>query len=163
MSKIVLRIFLLLGLFALPVAFKRKPIKDWLIVYFMTAFSSVLLDIILVKRKLLSYPVRLFPKIFKVHIVFDLFLCPVVSVFYNQITYKEKSFHRLVGKLFLFTIPQLIIEVLTGRYLKMVKWHKGWKWYHTFISMNIKYLSIRMFIELIRKHSTNEYNKQEAY
>lgn len=158
MSKVLLRVFFLLGLFALPVAFKKKPIKDWLIVYLITALSSTLLDIILVEKKFLSYPVRLFPKFFKIHIVFDLFLCPVVSVFYNQFTYKEKSILRLVGKLFLFTIPQLGIEVLTGRYLKMVKWHKGWKWYHTFISMNIKYLSIRMFIELIRKNSINENN-----
>ena len=159
MSKIFLRAFLLLGLFSLPFAFKKKPIKDWLIAYLITALSSALLDIILVEKNLLSYPVRLFPKIFKAHIVFDLLLCPVVSVFYNQLTYKEKSIPGLVGKLFLFTIPQLVIEVLVGRYLKMVKWHNGWKWYHTFFSMNIKYLSIRMFIELVRKNSINENNK----
>lgn len=155
----VLRMFLLLGLSALPVAFKKKPIKDWLIVYLITALSSVLLDIILVEKKLLSYPIRFFPKTFKFHIVFDLFLCPVVSVFYNQLTYKETSIIHLVGKLFLFTIPQLLIEVLTSRYLKLVKWHKGWKWYHTFISMNIKYLSIRLFIKLVRQNSINENNK----
>lgn len=159
MSKIFLRVFLFLGLLALPVAFKKKPLKDWLIVYLLTALSSALLDSILVEKKLLSYPIRIFPKIFKLHIVFDLLLCPVVSVFYNQFTYKEKSIVRLVGKLFLFTIPQLVIEVLTGRYLNLVKWHKGWKWYHTFISMNIKYLSIRMFIEGVRKISRNENNK----
>lgn len=150
MGKVIIRIMALLGLFSFPIAFRKKPIKDWLIVYLITALSSILLDIILVEKKLLSYPIRIFPKYFKFHIVFDLLLCPIVSVFYNQLTYKDKSMTRIVGKLLLFTIPQLLIEVLTGRYLNMVKWHKWWRWYHTFISMNVKYLVIRMFVQLVR-------------
>ncbi|WP_419956146.1 CBO0543 family protein [Neobacillus niacini] len=159
MGKVILRIFALIGLFSFPFAFKKKLIKDWIIVYLTTALSSILLDIFLVEKKLLSYPIRILPKYFKFHIVFDLLLCPIVSVFYNQFTYNDKSILRVVGKLFLFTIPQLLIEVLTGRYLNMVKWHKWWKWYHTFISMNVKYLVIRMFIKFIR--FVSEYRKSE--
>lgn len=151
MSKIFLRGFLLLGISLLPFAFNKKPIKDWIIVYALTALFSTLLDYLLVEKKLLSYPVRLFPKQFKFHIVFDLLLCPVVNVFYNRLTYSDKSIFKIIGKLFMFTIPQLSIEVLTGKYLNMVKWHKWWKWYHTFISMNAKYFLIRMFMGMIRK------------
>ena len=155
MSKVILRIMALLGLFSFTFAFRKKPIKDWLIVYFITALSSILIDIILVEKKLLSYPIRIFPKYFKFHLVFDTLLCPIVSIFYNQLTYKDKTIIRIVGKLLLFTIPQLLIEVLTSRYLNMVKWHKWWKWHHTFISMNVKYLVIRMFVQLVRRISKN--------
>jgi hypothetical protein len=153
MSKLFLRGFLLMGLVLLPFAFKKKPIKDWLIVYLLTSLFSAIINHILVEKKMLSYPVRLFPKQFKFHVVFDLLLCPVICVFYNQFTYTDKSILRIIWKVFLFSIPQLVIEILAGRYLKMINWHKGWKWYHTFITMNIKYLFIRTFIGLIRKIS----------
>ncbi len=156
MSNLSLRGFVLIGLLFFPFAFKKKPIKDGLIVYLLTALLSALIDHILVGKKLLAYPVRMFSKDFKYHVVFDLLLCPLVSVFYNQITYKDQSIAKIVGKLFLFTIPQLIIEVLAGRYLNMVKWLNGWRWYHTFISMNVKYLVIRGFIQFIRKISRKQ-------
>ena len=156
MSKLFLRAFVLFGLLFLPFAFKKKPIKDWLIVYLSTALLSALLDHILVGKKLLAYPVRVFSKDFKYHIVFDLLLCPLVSVFYNQLTYNEKSIVKIMGKQFLFTIPQLIIEILSGKYLNMVKWLNGWRWYHTFISMNAKYLAIRGFIQITRKISRKQ-------
>ncbi|MBB5171891.1 CBO0543 family protein [Texcoconibacillus texcoconensis] len=156
MSKLILKLFLLTGLLLLPVAFKKKPVKDWLIVYLITALVSGITDHILVGKKLLSYPVRLLPRDFKYHILFDWLFCPLMSVFYNQFTYKDKSIFLVVGKLFLLTIPQLFIEVLAGRYFNMIRWKRGWKWYHTFITMNIKYVTIRVFMELIRKLSEKQ-------
>lgn len=149
MGKVILRIMVLIALSLFPFAFRKKPFKNWVIVYLLTALFSTLLDLFLVEKKLLSYPVRILPKYFKIHFVFDLLLCPLASVFYNQVTSNDKSIVRIVGKLFLFTIPQLLIEVSAGRYANMIKWHRWWKWYHTFISMNVKYLVIRSIVKLV--------------
>ncbi|MFX3623139.1 MAG: CBO0543 family protein [Ectobacillus sp.] len=156
MGKLVLRGLLISGLLALPFAFKKKPIKDWMLVYLLTANLSAIIDAVLVEKKMLSYPIRLFPKEFRFHIVFDLLLCPLVAIIYNQFTYKDKSVFGMMWKLLLFTIPQIFIEIVAGRYLNMVRWQKGWKWYHTFITMNVKYLFIRAFIGLVRKVSKKQ-------
>ncbi|MCD8503038.1 MAG: hypothetical protein LRY71_17025 [Bacillaceae bacterium] len=150
MPKLFLKVFLLLGLVLTPIAFKQKGIKDWVIVYLLTAFVSGIIDHILVVKKILSYPVRFYPKMFKYQIVFDWLLCPVISVFFNQLTKNDKSVFQITAKLFLFTIPQLLIEVLSGRYLQLVRWKKGWKWYYTFITMNVKFLIVRAIVQFIR-------------
>ncbi|WP_428907965.1 CBO0543 family protein [Niallia sp. Krafla_26] len=164
MQKLVLRLFMLIGIVLLPVAFKKKTVKDWIIVFLLTALISAIVDHVLVQKKFLTYPVRIFPNSFKYHLVFDLLLCPLVSVFYNQFTYKDKSILRILRKQLCFTIPQLLIEVLAGKYLNMVRWHKGWKWYHTFINMNIKYLTIRAlmgFIRRVSKKQATEFNRHD--
>ncbi|WP_216828541.1 CBO0543 family protein [Alkalihalobacterium elongatum] len=158
-EKIVLRIFFCGGLISIPLLlFRKPPIKDWIIVFLFTGIISGIIDMVLVSKNYLSYPKRLFPKKFQIHFLFDYIMCPVVSVAYNQWTYKDKSF-RVFLKLFPFTIFHMLLEVLAERYTKLIRWKKGWKWYHTYFSMTLKYFIVRISIYFIRKVS----KQQESY
>jgi hypothetical protein len=58
---------------------------------------------------------------------------------------KDKPFASFY-KLFYFTIPMFFVEFWAVRKTDLIKWNKGWKWYHTFISITIKSLCTRLFI-----------------
>lgn len=150
LEKVILKILLYSGLSSIIILLRKPPIKDWIIVLSVTGLVSGIVDIILVSKKVLDYPLRLYPKKFKIHFLFDFILCPVVSILYNQVTFKDKALKTIL-KLFPFTIIHVFLEILAVKYTELIRWKNGWSWYHTFITMNVKYLSIRLFIEMVRK------------
>jgi len=143
---------LLIGnlLILLPVLFRKPPIKDWIFVYLYNAVTNGLIDMLLTSYKVIRYPVRFLPNLFNIHILFDFLIYPTFTVCYNQLTKKDKPFVVLY-KLILFTIPFLFIEIWAERKTKLIKWKKGWKWYHTYFSIILKSLLTRSIIEALRK------------
>lgn len=148
MQKFVLRLLLLGGISSLPFLFKKPPLKDWLLIYSLTAVISGIVDTILISKKYLEYPVRLLPNFFKIHFVFDFVLCPIIMVWYAQLTYKDKL-PKIILKLLPFTTIHIIIESIAEKNTHLIKWKNGWHWYHSFITMTIKYLGIRLLIHLV--------------
>lgn len=59
---------LILSIAMLPVIMKRQPKRDWLFVYAFNAITNIILDKWATKN-FISYPTRLLPKIFNIHIV----------------------------------------------------------------------------------------------
>ena len=137
-------------LLVLPVICRKPPIKDGLLVYLYNAVTNGIIDSVLSTCKIVHYPVRFLPKIFKTHILFDFLLYPTMTVIFNQMTKKDKPF-VIFNKLLLFTIPMLLVEWWAVRKTKLIEWKKGWKWYHTFISVTLKSLLTRLFIGAVRK------------
>lgn len=148
-DKNILRFFLLSGLSLLPFLFKRKPIKDWILVFFIKAFYSVFFDTIVVRKKKVSYPVRLLPKLFDINILYDLVLFPVACVLYNQISFHSKTLKAIL-QVFLFSIPMTITEVWAEKKTRLIKYHKGWSWYITFISLTLSFWLVRVIMVFIR-------------
>jgi len=134
----------------IPLLYRKPPIKDWAIVYLYNAVTNNLIDNIISKRKIVRYPIRLAPKLFDSHILFDYFLYPTFTVFFNQITYKDKPL-TIFYKLLLVVIPPFLIEIWAERKTDLIEWSKKWKWYHTFLSIIIKSLFTRLMIGWIRK------------
>lgn len=150
-QKKFLQIGLIFNLILLIPLFKRKPhIKDWVIVYFFNAATNSLIDNVLSKYKIVKYPIRLAPRLFHSHILFDFFLYPTFTVFFNQITYKNRPL-TIVYKLLLLVFPPFLIELWAERKTNLIEWSKKWKWYHTLLSIIIKSLITRLMISWVRK------------
>ncbi|WP_338001035.1 CBO0543 family protein [Neobacillus terrae] len=146
-------LFLYLLLF-FPVILRKRPIKVWIYVYLMNAITNGFLDKLLVKYKIITYPVRLFPNKVKINVLFDFLVYPLFTVLFNQITLKDRPF-LILRKLFLFMGPMYFLEHWAVQKTNLIKWHKGWKGYHSFFSLTIKSLISRLFIELFRRIRKN--------
>lgn len=136
-------------LIMIPLFLRKRPIKDWVIVYLFNAFTNAIIDNTLSKKKIVKYPIKLLPKIFDTHMLFDYFLYPTFTILYNQWTIKDKIF-PMIYKLFLMTTPVFFIEFLAERKTDLVDWSKKWKWYHSYFSIISKSLTTRLFIGLVR-------------
>ncbi|MBM4761478.1 CBO0543 family protein [Bacillus sp. B15-48] len=139
-----------LGIGLLPFVFRRTGLKDWLLVFFASAFSNGVIDKIIVANNFLKYPVRLLPKYFQVHILFDALLYPLVNIMYNQLTLKDNHLIALF-KLFYFIIPMVVIEVWAERRTKLIEFKRGWRWYHSFVSLMVKSFFSRFWIRCVQK------------
>ncbi|MDG5789224.1 hypothetical protein QA612_17330 [Evansella sp. AB-P1] len=149
-EKLFLRFSLVLGLLLLPIIFRKPPIKDWLLVFLWNSATNGIIDRLVVSYNIIQYPVRLLPKRFRINILFDYLLYPIITVTYNQLTKKDKPM-KMVVKLLCFTIPMILIEVWAERNTRLIKFRNGWKWYHSFISLNIKSLLTRLWIGGVRR------------
>ena len=146
-----LRIILIVNLLGIIPLILRKPsIKDWLLVYIYNAATNGIVDKILTTYKVVEYPSRFFPKLFRTHILFDYLIYPTFTVLYNQMTIKDKPF-AIIYKLILITFPAFLVELWAVKKTNLIKWNRGWKWYHTFGGVVIKSLMTRSFIGAVRK------------
>jgi hypothetical protein len=139
---------LILSITILPLLMRRQPKKEWLLVYTFNAITNIILDK-WVTRNYISYPTRLFPKIFNIHILYDAFLYPIGTVIYNQWSHKDKLIST-VYKLLFFSVPLTIFEYWAERKTGLIKWSNGWKWYHTFLSVSLKSLITRGVLSISR-------------
>jgi len=73
---------------------------------------------------------------------------------------KDKPF-AIFYKLFLFTIPMFAVEYWAVRKTRLIKWDRGWKWYHTIISITIKSLITRLFIGVVRRITSKQKDNLE--
>ncbi|MFA9557576.1 CBO0543 family protein [Evansella sp. AB-rgal1] len=137
-----------LGSALLPFAIGKRSFKDWIIVYLVSCIGNYYADKILVTKGYLKYPVRLFSK-YKIHLPFDFIHYPLMLLYYNQWTLNSKPI-GVLAKVFPFAIPLIIFETIAAKKTKLIKWKKGWTWYHSFISILVKLLICRSIIYWIR-------------
>ena len=138
----------LLGLILLPFAIVKRSFKDWIIVYLVSFIGNFFSDEYLVTRGYLKYPKKLFPK-YKVHLPFDYIHYPLMLLYYNQWRLNSKPI-GIILPLLPFVVPQTIIETIAAKKTNLIKWKKGWTWYHSLISLMIKLLICRAIIAIIR-------------
>ncbi|WP_235848911.1 MULTISPECIES: CBO0543 family protein [Bacillaceae] len=158
-SFLILSIMIVIG--GLPIILRRGQIRDWALVYLFNAATNVFIDKIVTKYKVVKYPVRLLPKIFKTNIAFDYFVYPFITILYNQLTYKDNLL-MIIYKVFLVAFPMLLIELWAEKKTSLIKWGKGWNWYHTYFSIIIKSLITRWVIREIREMAKRE-DKDQKY
>ncbi|MQR89257.1 hypothetical protein GFV16_25705 [Bacillus megaterium] len=145
-----LRVMLVIALGILPFLFRKPPIKDWLLAYVFNALTNGIIDKFIVTHGLLRYPTRLMKKQFRINVLFDFLLYPMISVMINQATYYDKGL-KVLYKIMFFTIPMFFIELWAEKRTKLIEWKTGWMWYHTFTSVTLKSYLNRMLIGWIRK------------
>ncbi|OLS33448.1 CBO0543 family protein [Bacillus sp. MRMR6] len=137
-----------IGMVLLPFAIVKRSFKDWIIVYLVTFIGNFFSDRYLVTKGYLKYPKKLFPK-YKIHLPFDFIQYPLMLLYYNQWTLNSKPVGIFL-KLFPFVITQTIIETIASKKTNLIKWKKGWSWYHSLISLMLKMLICRAIIAVIR-------------
>jgi hypothetical protein len=139
----------LIGIILLPFAIFKRSFKDWLIVFLVSVLGNSMADRYLVSKGYLRYNIRPIKNRFKIHLPFDYVHYPLLLLYYNQWTLNSKP-AGIFFKLFPFVIPQVMIETLAERRSNLITWRKGWKWYHSFLTLVIKLLLCRGIIALIR-------------
>jgi len=144
-----LRIMTVICIGLLPFLLKKRPIKDWLLVFSFNALSNGIVDNILVKKKYLEYPIRLLPHLFSIHILFDFLIYPTFTIIFNQLTTKDQPI-KILMKLLLIVTPLTFIETVAEKKTQMIKWKKNWKWYHTFSYIIFKSSWTRFVIAIVR-------------
>lgn len=148
---VFLRLLTILGLVSLPFLFKKKPTKDWIIVFLIKAVYSIFWDTLVVKYKKVTYPVRLFPKLFKINVAFDFLLFPIACVIYNQLTYRKTNFWEIVLKAFYLSVPIIVIEIWLEKTKGFIKYKDGWNWFISFVTLTLSFWIVRLLMALIRK------------
>lgn len=142
---------LLLSIATMFYVFTKPPVKDWIIVFFLKGFMSILFDTYFVAKGMLSYPDRFLPTIFSTTIVFDVLAYPLLCVLYNQTTYKS-SLGGILLQALLYTIPPTLFEWWAAENTQLVKF-MNWTWYYSFLFFLATFLAVRGSIGLIRMYS----------
>lgn len=150
MEKRLLRIFFGIGLLLLPFAFKRVRLKDWLLVFFLKGYLSSFIGTVIVKNKNIKYPIRIFPEYFRISILFDYFLFPLLCVFYNRTSLRTKPILTFI-QAFLYSVPITIIEFFLEKYTDLIEYRKSWNWLITYVTLTITFLIVRVFISATRR------------
>lgn len=150
MQQKLLKLILIIGLSAIPFAFRREKLKDWLIIFFLKGYISSFIDQVVVRNKHISYPIRFLPKHFNLSILFDYLLFPLLCVFYNQTSYKSKPLSVILQSL-VYSLPMTGFEVILERTTKLIKYKKNWNWIFTYSTLVITFLFVRGFIYIVRK------------
>ncbi|MDP4084424.1 MAG: CBO0543 family protein [Bacillota bacterium] len=152
--KLILYVLTLFGIILLPVGLKRKPRKDWIIVFLLKTLISSFVGNVIAATKTLEFPVRLFPKAFKSSVLYDILLFPLLCLFYNQTTYKSKLI-GIISQEFMYSLPMTWIEIILEKKTNLIKYN-SWKWYYTLFSLTGTFLLVRGVIGYIRKITLTE-------
>lgn len=142
---------LILSVVTMFYVFTKPPVKDWVIVFFLKGFLSIVFDTIFVAKGWLSYPVRFFPNTFQTTLLFALLAYPLLCVIYNQTSYKS-SLAGILVQAVLYSIPPTIFETWAAYNTELVKFH-GWTWYYSFLFFLGTFLAVRGSVALIRTYS----------
>jgi hypothetical protein len=134
--------------------FTKPPVKDWIIVFFLKGFLSLLCDTYFVSKGWISYPDRFFPNVFQTTIVFAVLAYPMLCVLYNQTSYRS-SLRGILTQAVLYSIPPTLFEWWASENTRLVAFN-GWTWYYSFLFFLGTFLAVRGIIELIRTYSNHK-------
>jgi hypothetical protein len=149
MDRIILWSMFIIGMVLLIFSLRKPLIKDTILVFIMKAYFSSFIGVIVVEEKMVEYPVRFLSKYFDASILFEYFLYPIMCVYFYQTTY-HSSYAGIVLQCALYTAALTIIEVLCEKYTDLITYHT-WTWMHSFISIFLLSLSVRIIVLLLNK------------
>lgn len=112
-------------------------------------FITTMIEVPVVKKKLVLYPYRYFSSFFDANIVFDYLIFPLLCVFYSQFTYKLNP-SKIIPSVFLFSGPMTLIHWCLEKNTRLIKYSRKWSWLHTLLVFTMTFWSSRVFIAWIR-------------
>ncbi|TCN25367.1 CBO0543 family protein [Mesobacillus foraminis] len=148
-DKTILRIITVLGISGGIFLLRKGSIKDFFLIFLFKSVVSSLIDASISKKKLVQYPYRYFKDSFKINIVFDFLIFPLVCVIYSKLTNKADTL-KTVLTVFLLSVPMTIIEEILRRKTRLVKYSKKWSWFHTLAYLTVTFWSSRLFVAALR-------------
>lgn len=145
-ERFIIRTSIILSVLFIPTLFKRPSVKLWVPFFIFNGAINVLIDSYLVSNNYLKYPKRFVHNKFKINIVYDILICPFLTVWYCQSSFNS-TLREVVIKLLLFSTPQAIYEILLERKTKLLKFNKRkWTWVHSLVAVfTIKIFSRAIF------------------
>lgn len=134
---------------SLPFLFKGPKMRENLVVFFSKGVLATLIDSYVVGSKRVKYPVRPFPKIFGINIIYNMLFFPLLSVIWVKLSYNDKL-GKIILKSMIFSIPMSFAQWYLEKNSRLFKWKK-WSIFHTFGSISFTLFTIRGFVALMKR------------
>ena len=147
-EQIIVIISALISLLILIMVIDWRYFRDWVVVFLYKCVLDFFWGSTVVNLKLIEYPDRLLPKYFDTSILFELWVFPVLCVWYNQVT-RERGFWGIIFYALLFSGCMTAIEYPLELYTSLIT-YKDWTWFTTFYTLTLTFLSSRTFIAFYR-------------
>lgn len=141
-------ISILVTLFLLIFAVNWRFFRDWIVVFLYKCVLDSIWGTAVVVTNRLEYPYRQFPHYFKMSIMFEYWVFPVLCVLYNQVT-RKRGLWPIIYYAALFSAGMTAIEYPIEIYTDLITYIK-WSWFTTFITLTLTFLSSRLFIAFYR-------------
>lgn len=138
----------LVALFLLIFAVNWRYFRDWIVVFLYNCVLDSLWSTAVVVTNRIEFPFRQLPNFFKMSLLFDFWVFPVLCVLYNQIT-RERGLWPIFYYAVLFSAGMTAIEYPLELYTNLIKYIK-WSWFTTFSTLTVTFLSSRAFIAFYR-------------
>jgi hypothetical protein len=138
----------LIGLLLLIFVVDWRYFRDWVVVFLYKTVLDALWGAAVVNLNLLEYPFRQLPQLYRVSLLFDYWIFPILCVLYNQVTRKQ-GFRLILSYAVLFSAGMTAIEYPLELYTELIRYYH-WSWYITFITLTVTFLSSRAFIAFYR-------------
>ncbi|MBB6450730.1 hypothetical protein HNR44_002720 [Geomicrobium halophilum] len=158
LERVILRAFLVFGFVCLPFSLRKKPVKDWIIVFCSTGFLAPLIAKIVVKQKRLAFPIRFLPKYFNTHVLYEHLILPLFCVWFNQTTSRSKM-GGMIGQALLYSGVHTVIEFVLERKTDLIIW-KRWTCLHNIVSLTVIFLGSRGIL-FTSKWLSKKYDEEE--
>ncbi|GGB53437.1 CBO0543 family protein [Fictibacillus barbaricus] len=149
MEKKMLNGLFTLCMVSLPFLFKGSKMRENLVVFFSKGVLATLIDAYVVGSKRVKYPVRPFPKIFGINIIYNMLFFPLLSVIWVKLSYNDKL-GKIILKSMMFSIPMSFAQWYLEKNSRLFKWKK-WSIFHTFGSVSFTLFTIRGFVALMKR------------
>jgi len=136
------------GLLLLIFVVDWRYFRDWIVVFLYNSLLDSFWGTAVVAASLLEFPFRQFPQLYKMSLLFDYWIFPILCVLYNQIT-RERGLWPIIYYASLFSAGMTAIEYPLELYTNLIK-YINWNWFTTFYTLTITFLSSRAFIAFFR-------------
>lgn len=123
--------------------------RDWIVVFLFKCTLDFIWGSPVVELKMLEYPNRLLPKFYDTSILFELWVFPVLCIWYNQVT-KDRGIVAILFYAVVFSAGITAVEYPLERYTNLIH-YITWSWFTTFYTLIITFLMSRTFIALFRR------------
>ena len=137
-----------LALLALIFIIDWRYFRDWVVVFLYKCVLDSLWGAPVVITERIEFPYRQFPQLYKISLLFDFWIFPVLCLLYNQVT-RERGIWPILYYAVLFSAGMTAIEYPLELYTNLIEYH-AWSWFTTFYTLTITFLSSRAFIAFYR-------------
>lgn len=147
-----------IGLLLLIFAVDWRYFRDWVVVFLYKCVLDSLWGTAVVNVNRIEFPFRQFPQFYKMGLLFDYWIFPILCVLYNQVT-RERGLLAILFYAVLFSAGMTAIEYPLELYTDLIKYH-NWSWFTSFCTLTITFLSSRAFIAFYRWGCTHFSRKE---
>jgi hypothetical protein len=144
--------FILWGSLVIGVVFflfslRKPPLKDWLLMFFLSANITTFIGVFVERENMLEYPVKFLRDYFDTSILYEYVLFPLVCIYFYQTTYRA-SYRGIFMQGLLYTALLTGSEVIVERDTNLLD-YKTWTWFYTFGSVFLLIIFLRLLMKLI--------------
>ncbi len=122
--------------------------RDWIVIFLYKSVLDSLWGAAVVNTNRIEFPYRQLPHAYKISLLFDYWIFPVLCILYNQVT-RERGIWPIIYYAVLFSAGITAIEYPLEIYTDLVRYNK-WSWFTTFYTLTLTFLSSRAFVAFYR-------------